>query len=277
MEYYLPLKVENIKPGRIIVSSLPSQVLVRLRGSGRALIFISVFATAEVRLDLTDINHLHEFHITPKMVKLPSALNATVNEIIKPEIITIELDEIVFKELPVKSHVELTLEPGYVLANKIRTDPSHVRVEGPLSRFRTIHYLETEQLRFDEVNHNITQNAALKSLNAHFKLFSEKVKVIIEVDKIVEATFEGIAPIIKGLPENLEAQLYPSTINVIVKGASSKIKSLAKSHISAEIDYQTQPFKSGVKIIPRVSVPKEVDLLKIEPDSIRISLHKTSN
>jgi YbbR domain-containing protein len=274
MVFDLPIKIENLKPGKVVISELPSQAQVRLKGSGRSLIFLVLFANGEVKLDLTTINHSYDFHLTPKMVKLPSALNTSVVEILKPETITIELDEIVFKELPVRLKVEVALKPGYILCDKIQSEPSTVRIEGPLSYVRTLRFIETEKLTLPDLHNDLSKKIPLKSPDEHIKFFPQKVTAKIAVDKIVESVFEGIPIVIKGLPDDLEAQFDPPTIDVTVRGASGQIKNLDKNRISASVFYHTDSLKSGTKIAPQILISANVDLLKIEPDSVRVSLHR---
>jgi YbbR domain-containing protein len=139
-----PLTLVNIPRDLVITSSVPDSVSVQLRGPLSA-VFASG-APLEVLLDLAEAQPgVQSFTISETTIQLPSQVEVVS---IEPAEVTLELEQLERRTLPVRPIVDGSPALGFVVAG-IRVAPARLTVQGPGSLLEALDEVETTALTIE--------------------------------------------------------------------------------------------------------------------------------
>jgi YbbR domain-containing protein len=132
------LTLVNVPPRLVVVSSVPRGVVVRLRGP------LERLRGAERLEAVVDLRHAQEgealYPVDRRLVGLPSRVEVVT---ITPGELSLRLEEVISRHLPVRASLVGTPAPGWVL-REARVEPRTVRVQGPRQQVEALPELVTE-------------------------------------------------------------------------------------------------------------------------------------
>jgi YbbR domain-containing protein len=126
-----PLEYRELPESLIVSGPAPAMVQARLRGTGKQLILMRV---KEPRLNLSLANARRgrfEHSLAATDLPLPADGSITVEDLVGPRLISLEVDRRTSRELPVAPRVTGQPAPGFEWSGIAIADPSRVRVTGP--------------------------------------------------------------------------------------------------------------------------------------------------
>ena len=142
------VKLDVLTPKELMVSTdIPSEIHIRIRGPS---VLLKALENKEqiIKQDLS--KHKAGFtsiKIFPEMVDLP--LGTKVVDFY-PSIITLQLEPVIWKEVPLKPNLTGELAPGLML-NRLELRPQKTVIYGPRSRINEIQFLETESMDLQSI------------------------------------------------------------------------------------------------------------------------------
>jgi YbbR domain-containing protein len=129
--------------GKMLISDLPSQVKVTLRGSHSRLSSLSRDDLAPIQMDLRDASSGY-YYLDPRQIDVGS--NVQVVEI-TPMMVPLTWAVAAERRLPVHVQIEGELDKAYDLRpNDIEVDPGYVTLRGPEQALRNLTSVATEPL-----------------------------------------------------------------------------------------------------------------------------------
>jgi hypothetical protein len=126
-----PLDYRDLPESLVVSGPAPAMVQARLRGTGKQLIFMRV---KEPRLPLSLANARRgrfEHSLAASDLPIPAGGSITVEDLVGPRLISLEIDRRATRELPVAPRVTGVPAPGFTWSGVALADPTHVRVTGP--------------------------------------------------------------------------------------------------------------------------------------------------
>jgi YbbR domain-containing protein len=183
---------------------------------------------------------------------------------IVPSQVECDVDKIVSKNVAVTYNLDVKYKEGYGLASDIILSPSVVKIYGPYSILQNIDTVETEYMELVDVNEPIDTEIKLKEIEG-ISYSSTACNLQMDVQKIVDRSFEDIVVDIRNVPTSKELILYPSKISVVIKGGINNLGRLTNDSIKAYVDFWTVMRNEGEPIEPTIEYPSYSSLVDIKP------------
>lgn len=268
----IPLIVENVRPGKVLISEVPGRVEAGFKGMGRSLIYMRTFNNAELYLDISSIKYFYDFPLSPDQIKFPSSLQVTPTRIINPDTVHIILDEEIERSVPIIPQVQIETAPGFVVVGEIETAPQEILITGPLSIMKDIISIETSSLNLSDAAADLNQEIELISPHENIELSIDEVTVQASVERLTENFIRNIPIKVLNVPENLSVVVEPAVLTVKIRGPVSIVKEAGIDQITAAIVFPAVWEGGNNAFMPEVEVPEGVELVEFQPDSVFLTL-----
>lgn len=268
----IPLVPVEVKPKKIIVSELPSEVEVRVSGKGMDLIVMKYIKKAHLELDLHTINYFFDYPIRPHFAKIPQGLSVEPIEIVDPDTVKVRLEDLVTSRIPIVPQVEVNPSPGYVMVGQVTTLPDSATLSGPRSIIRTISQITTKELTISSVEKsgNRPLDLILPDQN-YFRVLPPRVQVLYDIDKLADRKIDQIPIRTVNVPRGRNALIEPSKLSVVVRGPSGKLAELKVDDIDAFVNLRRWNSRKK-NYEPEFRLPGGLELIKSIPSEVRIRL-----
>jgi len=186
---------------------------------------------------------------------------------IAPAQIEYEIDKISTKRVPVVQNLKIDFKPGFGLASKVKIDPETVEISGPANLLQKIDTIKTKFREFADISENVKLDLQLDVPDG-ITVPGTECSLEFDVQKIVDKTFESIVVETRNVPPNKELILYPSKINVVLRGGINKLGRLTNDSIKVYIDFWTALKQNGNTIEPIVEFPQFTTLTATQPKKL---------
>ena len=151
----IPLVARNLQEQKTYKEEVPESIIVTLKGSGRAFIWLRFFDNFyedyKAVIDLSSIADEYNFELdqyyknNPEKIVLPESLELEFVEVISPRSIKINLDQYLVKKVPIKSEVIVSTAPGYIQVGEEVFSPDSISIGGPQEIVDTINFVKTQK------------------------------------------------------------------------------------------------------------------------------------
>jgi YbbR domain-containing protein len=144
-----PLEYTDLDDSLSVSGSAPSVVQAELKGTGKQLIFMQV-KEPRMKLSLAGARRgRFERALAASDLPLPREGSVTVEELVGPRVITLEIDRKAHRDLPVKPNIVGRPASGFVWGGSVLLDPPFVRVTGPEQVLLGLESLPLAPVRID--------------------------------------------------------------------------------------------------------------------------------
>jgi YbbR domain-containing protein len=261
----VPVRLNVTPPEqRSIVASLP-EVQALVQGTAREIIklyadppTIAVVlpdtisgATYQLALSVSDIDGLEGVAVTVQQIE--------------PRTVTIVLDELTRREVPVVHRVTIVPDSGYVLIDGPRATPRSVTIEGPQSLIALVDTVFTVPLRLTAVTSAQRRRVAIDTTGLGSVRPAERyVTVSATVEGFVDRVFDAVRVEIVGT-DAAAWTTDPVAVAVTARGMQSRITGLARDSIQVSVRLPATADESVVSV--DITSLEDVEL-RATPDSV---------
>jgi YbbR domain-containing protein len=163
--------------------------------------------------------------LTPDQIRVPFGFRVVK---ITPALLTLKLEKIDRKTVPVRPRLIGRPAPGYEVA-AVESDPPEVRVAGPRSRVQEIESAFTEPVSVEGLDHSVEELVNVGLEDPLLRLEGgNSVKVTARIRETQETrAFEGLRVVARGRA----ARLDPSRVVVVVGGPAAQVRALAAADV----------------------------------------------
>lgn len=269
----LNVKVVNLPKGYSYWDVNPEEVILILKATGWQLLNLNLNAGNDfyVSADNDSGNiSVDPFNEIPENNWLGSGLAITD---IYPKKISFKVEEIAFKKLKVDPLTDLSFQNGYGLAAPIHIYPDSILIAGPktsLSRMESVKTQPVELFRLDSKVKIITDI----DIPLGFEAEQKKAELTLDVQRIVERSFDNIKVSIKDIPNDRDIVLIPNVISVSIKGGVNFLGKMSPDEISATVYYRDIISDTLGSVSPIINIPKNTELLFSKPDKLKYIIKK---
>jgi YbbR domain-containing protein len=265
------IQITAIPEGLILAKPIPTEAIVRLKGTGKQLIVL-YFSDLHLMVDATWAKKgATETNLYPEHVDIPQGRGATVTEIVSPWKIDLEFDTQLEKKVMVRS--DITIEPleGYVQVGSIAFRPDSVLVIGPDQQVKAIDSVTTDSINYSGVKKAITDVVKMltpKEFNV--TVVPQRINASIDIQRLVQRTIDEIPVTLIHLPPGTTAHLEPGVISITVSGGEKYLSTLTREDFSVSADYRRARRRTDNRINARIDLPHEVELTGAEPQMFTV-------
>ncbi|MBI4395293.1 MAG: hypothetical protein HY583_03740 [Candidatus Omnitrophica bacterium] len=215
----------------------------------------------------------YSFNVGPNDFSLPAPEIRIVK--IFPSFVTVTLDEVIVKKLPVQ--VELAGEPAYgyrVNQEDIELDPNAVLVEGPKAILEKMDTIKTEPIQLVGRVRSFRRTVRIRP-SAEMKVVGDgitEVQIPIKAE-FAERQLQDVSVKPLGVPSGGSyASLKTESISIELKGPRALLDKLEANHILAYVE--VEGLKEGAYEVPvKFILPPDL-ALKGEPPLVSVEIKK---
>ncbi len=223
---------------RVLVSSIPPQVRVTLRGQRTALDELHADDVGNLQVDVRAGQDRHVF-FDKTGVHVPAGV--TVDQIDPPGI-DLQWDDVVTRDVPVQLTVTGTPAPGFIVKGVPVADPPNVRVRGPKGEVAVLQHARADAFDVSGLSEgSYTRALAIDRPTGHLAFDVRSVSVTTHVTReVAEKTFTKIPVIVVGQsPANAKAKTTPADVDVRLSCPPDIVHALRPEQILPRVEEQS--------------------------------------
>jgi hypothetical protein len=264
----VPLKV-ILPENKAIDSSLASNITVEVRGGGWKLFNLLFLDKSSIcLLDLSDqviVDNIEEISRNEILKNLQISGNVQAMNII-PDKLILKLMNVSESKVPIKPQLRIVPAEEFTVVGGYRLTPDSVLIKG---NERIVKHINNWQTRLLEINHVSKSFSVMALLSDSLKGMVTPVdnltKIDVEIQQKSSISIPNVEIQIRGGRLSSEDHLYPESVNITVEGGIDRMVNLNIENIKATIDYSDLIADSTGIIVPRISSPDNIKILKVEP------------
>ncbi len=255
-----------IPTGKAIANIVPKEVTLKISGARSFL--SSAFMGDSVVINLNTLykgRKLFPVSLTRDM--LPNSFGIKVISF-SPKVLDIELDRLIKKEVPIKAQFIGDLPSEYKFI-KQDVSPEKVMIEGPLSIMRKTALLKSEMIDLTRLTGSGHYKIDLDNVDPRIKInFSDSYQFSYEI-RARKSNFTIKNVPIRFVSSNRHLSSKTNKVSVSVLASEGVKEGLRKRDIQVLADIPEA--RSGwIRVKLKAILPKDVHLLKIEPEQITV-------
>ncbi len=269
-----PLEVFNFPEGLILAEKLSEQVDVTIRGKGKELLKLLLAEKKSLKIDAQEFKRGEtKYVIKPEQIPIPEGLELRVTNILPPKNLKISLDFPTEKKVKVQPHIKILSAEGFEQVGEVHYNPKEVVISGPRMWVRGLKVIHTQETVIENAQEPVSDQVDLVLPEGYnLSLSSKRIDFSVNIERIVEREIFNLPVGLVNIPQREEIILEPDSINVTISGAESVVNQMSPDKIKVTVNCAKTKEKETVKLPVLVKLPAKVELKKIEPDSIEVSL-----
>lgn len=271
----IPIAIENIADGKALKYPLPKRITVRFKGHGWQLAALYLSPALRYQIDLSTMGP-EGFILTSgdlnEHVTLPVAIQ-TLD--VKPDTLILALDDYTEKHIPIIANHVTTFREGFGQVGPSRLTPDSAIIGGAGHLVRSLTEWRTEYRKFEGARQPIDVDIPLEeSGNYALDVFPAAVRLQIDIQPFAEKTFPGVALTARAVPSNREVIFIPPKMDIIVRGGIDQLAHLRLNEFQATVDYEKLLEDTTGIVIPRLTAPKEIRIIRRTPERFQFIIRK---
>lgn len=258
-------------PGdRAAEGELPAVVHVKIRASGWELLNIRYFGSnPQCMIDLAAANSgTSGFSITKNDIlqSLHPAISLDKVVEVSPENFNIATSAVVEKRVPVRPQIKIQPRQGFIIVGGLIVRPDSITIRGNAALMQNIWEWKTGMAEVKDVAEAFGVSLQLSdSLQNKVSFTKQPINVAADVQLMAEQTVDDIPVELLNVPANADHRIVPRKISITVRGGVANISALMPEMFKVQIDYAALRNDTTGVIVPTITTPPNVEILKLEP------------
>jgi YbbR domain-containing protein len=284
----IPLVARNLQEQKTYKEEVPESIIVTLKGSGRAFIWLRFFDNFyedyKAVIDLSSIADEYNFELdqyyknNPEKIVLPESLELEFVEVISPKSIKINLDQYLVKKVPIKSEVIVSTAPGYIQVGEEVFSPDSISIGGPQEVVDTINFVKTQKDTLVDLMSSIDSEFLIINPDRVVDFDPKKVEGFINIQPISETIVTGIPVKLINKPNDINVFVNPATVSLTIVGGLDQIASIVSTDIEVLINFEKSWSADKQFYSPEVRIPDSIlEWKDLSPNNLEILVIKEIN
>ena len=271
--YDFKVGVVNTPEGYVCGITNPSTVSIKVKARGWQLLNLSLNPSPEFLVSAKNDSGIIVADAYDQISE-NSWLGSGVTILdISPRDISLKVEKIVFKKLKIIADTDLNFQKGYGLATPIKVYPDSILAAGPKSVIDSLKYIKTKNVFLKSIDSKMNVIADLEDLPG-FLYQQNKVSLTLDVQRVVDNTFDGIKVTVKNIPPDRDVVLIPNTISCGLRGGINIIGKVTADQINATIEYKDVIMDTLGTLKPKITIPSNTQLIFTKPEELQYIIKK---
>jgi hypothetical protein len=270
----LPIKIFNVPEGYVPVLPSTEKINVKVRGKGWNLLTALIAAKNDYYIDagneLKNKQVLDLRYFEAENTWLTSKFQILE---ISPSTISFSFEKIGYAKLKIVPNLRLDFKTGYGLATDVVVIPESTVVTGPLQKVSEMIEIPTELLKINDLNEKTERTVELKKVPG-LGYDVQTATIILNVQRIVEKSFDGINVKVMDIPSDRDVVLLPNKINISLRGGIDVLGKMEKDQIKATVYYRDVVLDTLGSVAPTLYLPEHTELVYVKPERLKYVIKK---
>jgi YbbR domain-containing protein len=255
--------------GDLVVTKLPTQVAVRIRGPRNFLDGVDEHRTS-IRLDLTGVEPGEQWvELSREMIRPDLKARLKVVRFDPPRL-RVGVERVVRRTIPVRAELAGMPALGYTVAD-VAVTPDKIELIGPATKVDALKEIVTEPVSVHGATATVQRDALLSWPGDHVRFRPERVMVKVTLEELVVSREFQHVPIRLLNVEQGRGRLRPPWVNVTVRGPQHMLHNYKLPEGSAIVDgaglaARRQP------VTVRLELPAPLEVTRREPTTHTLEL-----
>jgi YbbR domain-containing protein len=261
----VPISYASLPQGMVLVNHPPTQVKIEVTGP-RTLLSLLDPERMALKIDLRNIAAgQSEFKIDPAMFNV--GRNTAVTSI-SPDQLSLDIDRLVTRDVPVHLAVEDKVAPGYMISSVDITPPS-VTIVGPSRYVSPLTSVNTEPFDLKGLTADTKRSVDIVPPDPSLGLSTGHVDARINVAEAI--TDRELRSDVEVKDSDFKYRVEPKQATLTIRGPAIKLAGLAAKGL-AFVD--ANGLAPGSHELPlQVTVPDGMQLVRQSPDKVRLRMY----
>ncbi len=281
----IPITITNLPTDKVLINNDTILLTINMKSQGINALYYYFFAQKKViNIDYSslkakeDAKKTNESFATLQLIKILDKHLLFKHEIINvsPENINLNFEKTYLKIVPLKLNLQLNFEDQFLLYDTVKAYPNKICISGTEKTLKKITYLETEPIVLNNLNSNQNIFATIKKpeKDTDLRLFANKTKVSISVEKFTESTIE-IPVSISNNNSNKKLKLFPDVVKITYLVALKDYKKINNELFGAVVNGNINKSEENNKLkVELVKFPSYIKITKVYPDNVEYIIFK---
>ncbi len=192
----------------------------------------------------------------------------------------LDLDAKIVRNIPIKSNIQFSAAPGYLLADVPSISPEELKVFGARNALTRIIDIPTDSVIFDSLTTSQKFNIPLDfaSLPAFVTPSDSTIQVSVNIQKMERQEFHGVPVNLIGFYDKNKYYLDPDTVSVEITGGKQALDSISFNNILLVLEYNrfaiedvdSLPPTAKLILPPNVNREMAIKAIQITPEKIKL-------
>lgn len=262
----VPVSYASLPAGMVIVNNPPKEVKIEVTGP-RTLLSLLDPERLTLKIDMRSIAAgQSEFKIYPAMFNV--GRNTAVTSI-SPDQLSLDIDRLVTRDVPVHLAVENRVANGYTISS-VDINPPSVTVVGPSRYVSPLTFVSTEPFDLKGLSSETNRSVEIVPPDPSLGLSTGHVDAKVNVaEAITDREFRAVDVEVKD--SDFKYRLEPKQATLTIRGPAVKLAGLAPKGL-AYVD--ADGLEPGSHELPlQVTLPLGMQLLRQSPDTVRLRMY----
>ncbi len=268
-EISLPLVEIILKDQLTLASNPPESLTVMVSARGKQLLRRK-WRQRGIRVNATQVSTgREEIALTVANTSLIGAEDVTLDEILAPNSITLQVDYLAQKTVKVITDVATFPDEGYTVRAITGPEPPEVTIAGPRSLLQNYSSISTERKEIRGIRTDLTLSVPLADPEGYgIVLTPDSVTVSLEVVPVRTRVFEDVPIVVYNSPADRTVKTRPPTLRIELTGPPEAIDRLGRSAVIASVDYNEKDVYDVANV--KIDYPAGFRVKKSSAQQVRI-------
>ena len=263
----VPIEFSNFRDEYTIQYQSSEEASITLQGKGWALSQITMGPQNKFEISTDDKIGKQKIQVRDALSNNPWLTSSVQVTRVNPAQVEFTIERINYKSIPIVPNISIGTMENYGLVSEVTVEPDSVRISGPKSIVKKLNAIITKSIVFDELDEKVISKVELEPIN-HITFEDNNCTINFDIQKIVDISFKDIYVDVIDVPPSRELLLYPSKINVTLRGGIKKLGTLNKDEIHAYVKFQ-KAFTDTLGIVePIIEIPQYTKISNIEQKNL---------
>ncbi|MHB1686175.1 MAG: CdaR family protein [Ignavibacteriaceae bacterium] len=271
--FEVPVKLIDFPYGYSTGSALPREISVKLKGKGWKLISINLGAESDFVIPVgfeTGRRYMNLYNYISENPWLSSDVEVVS---ISPDTLSFFIEKAFAKKLKIVPDLNLGFKQGYGLASKVIISPDSTIVYGPYSYLKNLDSIKTKLLSLENLDSKTSERIGLGKISG-MRYRENNVSVTLDVQKIVDKSFDNLFVKIIDAPKDREVVLLPNRIKIGLRGGVDVLGKVDTSQFTVYVNYRDIVTDTLGGVVPHVISPENTSLIFTDPGRLRYVIKK---
>jgi YbbR domain-containing protein len=260
----VPVRYRGLPQSMIILGPRPEFVDVQLSGPGTLLSLLDPGRLA-LRLDLAGVSPGQiDFKIDPTMFAVPRQVAV---DRISPATITLDVDRMLQRELPVRVDVRGPVTSGYAIPS-VEVTPPTVAVFGPGQILSKLENIQTDPVDVRDATEDFSRTLGLVSAGQMVTMPMTEVQAKFKIQEVMtDRLYDSVDLAVRDADYKTRI-IAPRQVSVTVRGPSRKLSNLS---LDGSVYVDAHGAEPGTHELPiEVDLPAGVNLVRAYPEKAKL-------